>query len=162
MFDQAGLQKDLGLTDHQYQTGKTVSHEPQLPSHLLIALPAITITYVPYICAEIPSNLLLRKVGPRILLPTLCLCWGIISTLQCRVNSYEGLIAARFFLGLAEGGSFPGIVLYMSSFYQRAELQVRIAGFYSAASLSGAFGGLLAAAISNMDGIGGLAGQLFA
>ncbi|KEF56747.1 uncharacterized protein A1O9_06937 [Exophiala aquamarina CBS 119918] len=60
-------------------------------------------------------------------------------------------------LGLAEGGMLPGINLYLSMFYRRDELQLRIAMFYSAASLSGAFSGLLAAAISKLDGMAGLA-----
>lgn len=55
-------------------------------------------------------------------------------------------------------GMFPGINLYLSMFSRRDELQLRIAMFYSAASLSGAFSDLLAAAISKMDGIGGLQG----
>ncbi|OAX82156.1 hypothetical protein ACJ72_03490 [Emergomyces africanus] len=135
----AGLQKDLGISDLQYQT-------------------AITVTYVPYIAAELPSNLLIKKIGPRILLPALCLCWGIVTTLQSQVNNYSGLIAARFFLGLLEGGLFPGIVLYLSSFYRRHELQVRVGLFFSAAALSGAFSGLLAAAIQKMEGIGNLRG----
>ncbi|EEQ90684.1 hypothetical protein RJZ56_005982 [Blastomyces dermatitidis] len=135
----AGLQKDLGITDLQYQT-------------------AITVTYVPYIAAELPSNLLIKKIGPRILLPALCLSWGIVTTLQSQVNNYPGLIAARFFLGLLEGGLFPGIVLYLSSFYRRHELQVRVGLFFSAAALSGAFSGLLAAAIQNMEGVGNLRG----
>jgi hypothetical protein len=59
------------------------------------------VTYVPYILAELPSNLILHRVGPRILLPT-------------QVSTYGGLLAARFFLGLVEGGLFPGIVLYLS------------------------------------------------
>jgi MFS family permease len=92
---QAGLQADLGLTDHQYQT-------------------AITVTYVPYIAAELPSNLVLKKIGPRILLPLLCTTWGIVTTLQSLVQNYEGLLACRFLLGLFEGGLFPGIVLYLS------------------------------------------------
>ncbi|KLJ09713.1 hypothetical protein EMPG_14860 [Blastomyces silverae] len=135
----AGLQKDLGITDLQYQT-------------------AITVTYVPYIAAELPSNLLIKKIGPRILLPALCLLWGIVTTLQSQVNNYPGLLAARFFLGLFEGGLFPGIVLYLSSFYRRHELQVRVGLFFSAAALSGAFSGLLAAAIQNMEGLGNLRG----
>jgi hypothetical protein len=133
------------------------------------------VTYVLYIAAELPSNLLLKKIGPRILLPGLCLTWGAITTLQCLVNNYSGLLAARLMLGLAEGGKnalpsiserhpylrlglFPGINLYLSMFYRREELQLRIALFYSFSALSGAFSGLLAAAIANMDGIGGLAG----
>ncbi|KIV97779.1 hypothetical protein PV10_01487 [Exophiala mesophila] len=135
----AGLQVDLGLTDHQYQT-------------------AITVTYVPYIVSEIPSNLIIKKIGPRIYIPFLCFSWGIISTLQCLVQNYAGLVVCRFFLGLMEGGLFPGIILYLSSFYRRQELSLRIALFWSAASLSGAFSGLLAAAIAQMDGVGGMAG----
>ncbi|KAK2783281.1 hypothetical protein FQN53_009269 [Emmonsiellopsis sp. PD_33] len=135
----AGLQKDLAINDRQYQT-------------------AITVTYVPYIAAELPSNLLIKKIGPRILLPTFCLLWGVATTLQSQVHNYSGLLACRFFLGLLEGGLFPGIVLYLSSFYRRHELQIRIGLFFSAAALSGAFSGLLAAGIQNMEGIGKLRG----
>ncbi|KAL3460954.1 major facilitator superfamily domain-containing protein [Aspergillus heterothallicus] len=135
----AGLDKDLGLSDYQYKV-------------------AITVTYVPYIAAELPSNLILKKIGPRILLPTLCTAWGVVTILQCKSRDFSGFIACRFFLGLCEGGLFPGIVLYLSGFYRRHELQVRIALFFSAASLSGAFSGLLAAAIQQMDGIRGLRG----
>lgn len=80
----AGLQADLSITDTQYQT-------------------AITVTYVPYIIAELPSNLVLKKVGPRILMPAMCLAWGLVTTAQSQVSSYEGLLACRAFLGLAEG-----------------------------------------------------------
>ncbi|KDR78098.1 hypothetical protein GALMADRAFT_119009 [Galerina marginata CBS 339.88] len=132
----AGLQKGLGLTDRQYQI-------------------CVTATYVPYIAAELPSNLILRKVGPNIAMPLILTLWGIIVTLQGLVTSYHGLIVSRVFLGLVEGPMFPGIVLYLSGFYTRAELSTRIAFFFSAASLSGAFSGLLAAAITNLHGVGG-------
>ncbi|PFH53311.1 hypothetical protein AMATHDRAFT_137753 [Amanita thiersii Skay4041] len=135
----AGLQADLGLSDHQYQI-------------------CVTVLYVPYICAELPSNLLLRKIGPKYLMPTLLTIWGVIVTLQGLVSSYAGLVVLRAVLGLVEGPMFPGIVLYLSGFYTREELSLRIALFFSSASLSGAFSGLLAAAIQNMDGIGGKAG----
>ena len=115
-------------------------------------------TYVPYILAELPSNLILAKVGPRILLPFLCVSWGIVTTFQSQVKTFGGLVACRFFLGLLEGGLFPGIVLYLSGFYRRHELQMRIGLFFSAAAMSGAFSGLLAAAIVQMDGIAGLTG----
>lgn len=115
-------------------------------------------TYVPYILAELPSNLILAKVGPRILLPCLCVSWGIVTTLQSQVTNFSGLIACRFFLGLLEGGLFPGIVLYLSGFYRRHELQMRIGMFFSAAAMSGAFSGLLAAAIVQMHGTAGLTG----
>jgi MFS family permease len=133
------MDEDLGLSDWEYKV-------------------AITVTYVPYILAELPSNLILKKVGPRILLPTLCTSWGLVTMLQSEAGSFGGFVACRFFLGLCEGGLFPGIVLYLSSFYRRAELQIRIALFFSAASLSGAFSGLLAAAIVQMDGMRNLRG----
>ncbi|KAH9476723.1 putative transporter [Psilocybe cubensis] len=132
----AGLQKGLKMTDRQYQI-------------------CVTVTYVPYIMAEVPANLLLRKIGPNIAMPVILTLWGIIVIFQGFVSSFHDLIAARFFLGLVEGPMFPGIVLYLSGFYTRAELSYRIAFFFSAASLSSAFSGLLAAAIDNMQGLGG-------
>ncbi|KAF8185966.1 MFS general substrate transporter [Pholiota molesta] len=135
----AGLQKDLHLTDIQYQI-------------------CVTVLYVPYIAAELPANLLLRRIGPRLLMPTLLTIWGVMVTLQGLVSSYRGLVTVRAFLGLVEGPMFPGIVLYLSGFYTRKELSLRIALFFSSASLSGAFSGLLAAAIENMHGVGGRPG----
>ncbi|KAK0466653.1 major facilitator superfamily domain-containing protein [Armillaria novae-zelandiae] len=119
---------------------------------------ALTVTYVPYILAELPSNLLLGVVGPNYLLPTLLTIWGVVTTLQGVVTSYGGLLACRFFLGLFEGGVFPGLVLYLTYFYPRAKMTTRISAFFASASLSGAFSGLLAYAIIRMDGVGGRAG----
>lgn len=67
-------------------------------------------------------------------------------------------MAARFFLGLTEAGLFPGVNYYLSCWYKRKELGVRAALFFSAAAFAGSFGGLLAAAIAQMDGIGGKPG----
>jgi MFS family permease len=97
----------------------------------------------PYIAAELPANLLLRKIGPKTLMPTLLTLWGIMVTLQGTllssvhlmsfsspeyigfVTSYEVLAMVRAFLGLLEGPMFPGIVLYLSGFYTRKELSLR-------------------------------------
>ncbi|KXN86821.1 hypothetical protein AN958_09557 [Leucoagaricus sp. SymC.cos] len=135
----AGLQKDLKMTNNQYSI-------------------ALTVTYVPYIAAELPSNLLLKTVGPNLMLPTMLTLWGIVTTLQGVVRSYGGLLACRFFLGLLEGGVFPGLVLYLSFFYPRQRLQWRISAFFSCASLSGAFSGILAFGIIHMNGVGKKAG----
>ncbi|KAK0445879.1 major facilitator superfamily domain-containing protein [Armillaria borealis] len=102
----AGLQHDLKMTNKQYSI-------------------ALTVTYVPYIAAELPSNLLLRVIGPNYLLPTLLTIWGIVTILQGVVTSYGGLLACRFFLGLFEGGVFPGLVLYLTHFYPRAKMTTR-------------------------------------
>lgn len=152
----AGLQTQLELTDHQYQIGMPKHTSKSL--HHANNVTALTVTYVPYIVAEVPSNLILKKVGPRYMLPGMCVLFGLVTTLQCLVQGFGSLVACRFFLGLFEGGLLPGIILYLSGFYRRHELQVRISVFFSATALAGAFSGLLAAAIVNMDGLGGMEG----
>lgn len=74
------------------------------------------------------------------------------------VRNWSELMAARWFLGMTESGLFPGINYYLSCWYKRSEFGVRAAVFFSAAAISGSFGGLLAAAIQNMNGIGGRPG----
>lgn len=68
------------------------------------------------------------------------------------------MMAARWFLGMAEAGLFPGINYYLSCWYKRNEFGIRAAIFFSAAAVSGSFGGLLAAAIGQMSGVGGKGG----
>lgn len=74
------------------------------------------------------------------------------------VKNYHGLMAVRWFLGLTEAGLFPGVGYFLSCWYKRSEFGVRMAIFFSAAALAGSFGGLLAAAIAKMDGIGNMRG----
>jgi MFS family permease len=85
------------------------------------------------------------------MLPAMVSLWGVACATQGLVGNYSGLLTCRFFLGLLEGGLFPGIVLYLSSFYPREWLQIRIAIFYTASSLSSAFSGLLAAAVDQIN-----------
>lgn len=59
-------------------------------------------------------------------------------------QNLSGFFAVRFFLGVAESGLFPGVVFYLSMWYKRHERVYRVALFFSAASLAGAFGGILA------------------
>lgn len=132
----AGLQQQLHMSNNQYSL-------------------ALTVTYIPYILVEFPSNLLLKRVGANTLLPAMAVLWGIVTTLQGLVTSYSGLIACRFFLGLFEGGFLPGLTVYLASFYPRQRLQLRISIFFVSTSLAGAFSGLLASAIVHMEGVGG-------
>ena len=71
-------------------------------------------------------------------------------------QSFSGFLVVRFFLGVTESGLFPGVVFYLSMWYKRNEQHYRIALFFSAASLAGAFGGILAYGIGFMHGVGGL------
>jgi len=84
--------------------------------------------------------------------------WGTTMTLMGLVTNYSGLIAARFFLGVTEAGLFPGVAYYITLWYRRHEAQYRLAMFFSAATVAGAFSGILAFGIEKMDGIAGLAG----
>ncbi|EJU02841.1 MFS general substrate transporter [Dacryopinax primogenitus] len=130
------MEVDLHITDNQY-------------------LIALTIFFVPYSLIEPPSNVLLKRLPPRIYLSCMMLLWGIMMTVQGLVSNFGGLMGMRFLLGLCEGGLFPGVTYYLSCWYRRAEYGIRIAFFFCAATISGAFGGLIAAAISDMNGVGG-------
>lgn len=106
--------------------------------------------FIGYVLFEIPANVVLKKTTPRIWLPTLTLVWGVVATLLGVVQNYSGYLSSRFFLGVAESGLFPGVVFYLSMWYKRNEQHYRVALFFSAASLAGAFGGILAwVSISN-------------
>jgi MFS family permease len=133
------MQGSLHVTDKQY-------------------LVALTIFFFPYALLELPSNLALRYLRPSRWLPFIVFVWGIAMTCHGFAHNYGDLIGLRCLLGVAEAGLYPGIVFYLSCWYKRSELGSRIAVFYSAATVAGAFSGLLAAAIHNMDGIGGRPG----
>ncbi|KLO13925.1 MFS general substrate transporter [Schizopora paradoxa] len=133
------METDLHMNDNQY-------------------LVALTTFFFPYAAFEMPSNVALRKLRPSRWLSFLILGWGVIMTLHGIVTNYGGLIALRVLLGLFESGLYPGIAFYLSSWYRKSELGTRIALFFTSATIAGAFGGLLAAAISNMNGIAGKPG----
>ncbi|KKP05775.1 hypothetical protein THAR02_02149 [Trichoderma harzianum] len=120
----------------------------------------LTIFFISYAVAEPVTNALLRRLTPRIFFTSIILIWGIIMTLMGLTTSYRGLLAARFFLGAAEAGPFPGTITspYYVCWYKSSELGVRSAIFLSAAAIAGSFGGLLAVTITKMDGIGGKPG----
>ncbi|BCS26084.1 allantoate permease family MFS transporter [Aspergillus puulaauensis] len=134
-----GLTDDVGMTGNQYLTG-------------------LTLYFVGYVVFEVPCNIILKRTTPRIWLPTLTLIWGIVATLLGVVENYAGYLTSRTALGVAESGLFPGVVFYLSMWYKRNEQHYRVALFFSAASLAGAFGGILAWGIAHMDGVGGYAG----
>lgn len=118
----------------------------------------LTIYFFGYVLFEVPSNIVLKRFTPSIWLPTLMIAWGIVGVCMGLVHNFGGLLGTRFLLGLTEAGLFPGVVYYLSMWYARHEQHYRISLFFSAASLSGAFGGVLAFGISKMKGIGGKAG----
>ncbi|TAQ86500.1 hypothetical protein B7494_g5172 [Chlorociboria aeruginascens] len=115
------LETSLKMNDNQYDTG-------------------LAVYYATYIASEIPSNLVLKKISPKIWLPLLTIAWGIVTMCLGFVQNKAGFMAVRAVLGITEGGLLPGIVLYLSEMYTRGEMALRLGLFYTAASLSGAFG----------------------
>lgn len=111
-----------------------------------------------YVLAEIPSNMILKRVRPSIWLSSIMIAWAVVMICMGLVTNYGGLMACRAFLGLAEGGLFPGVNYFITMWYPRHECGFRVALFFSAATAAGAFGGLLARGITEMDGVVGKAG----
>ncbi|KAJ7723568.1 MFS general substrate transporter [Mycena metata] len=117
---------------------------------------ALTMYFIPYCIFECPANMVLKRFRPSKWLPGLTVVWGIIMTLMGLVKTYPQLVGTRICLGVVEAGLFPGVVYYLTLWYPRHMLQWRIGLFFGAASLAGAFSGLLAYGISFMNGTGGL------
>ncbi|KAL5041961.1 hypothetical protein BDW71DRAFT_156299 [Aspergillus fruticulosus] len=133
-----GLPEDLGLVGNQYQVG-------------------LSILFVGYILMQVPSNLLLNYMGrPSLYLGFFIVAWGLVSALTSQVTNYGGIVACRFILGLVEAPFFAGVLFYLSKWYTKKELALRMSIFYSGSLLSGAFGNLIAAGI--LDGLAGARG----
>lgn len=115
----------------------------------------LTIFFVSYSIFEPLSNIFLKRFSPPIFISSIMIIWGLCMTFMGFAKNWSGLMAARWFLGLSEAGLFPGIAFYLSCWYTRSEIGIRTAIFFSSAAVSGSFGGLLAAGISQMDGLGG-------
>lgn len=119
---------------------------------------ALTIFFISYAIFEPLTNMALKRLTPRIFFTAIIVIWGTIMALKGLIKNQSGLLAARWFLGLAEAGLFPGVNYYLGCWYKSSEIGIRSALFLSAAALAGSFGGLLAAAIAKMDGIAGMPG----
>ncbi|OLN93219.1 putative transporter C1002.16c-like protein 14 [Colletotrichum chlorophyti] len=131
----AGMNEDLEMSHSQYRS-------------------TLAIFFVSYAIFEPLTNILLKSLRPSLFIPSIIIFWGASMTGMGFVNNWNGLMAARWFLGLAEAGLFPGVNYYLSCWYKRSEFGIRAATFFSAAALSGSFGGAISAGISLMSGVG--------
>lgn len=108
---------------------------------------------------QIPSNYIITKVRPSIMLPLVVFVWGAIVCFMSLVTNYQGLYGLRICLGFAEAAFYPGIVFLLGSWYTKEELGTRTCVFVAGSQISGAFSGLISGAIaSGLDGVNGMRG----
>lgn len=116
------------------------------------------IFFVGYFLAEIPSNLILERVGARLWIARILVSWGIISGLTAFVWSNWSFYAIRFLLGLAEAGYYPGIILFLTWWFPSAYRARMIALFMMAIPVAVITGSWASGFILGMDGTWGLGG----
>jgi ACS family tartrate transporter-like MFS transporter len=116
------------------------------------------IFFLGYCLFEIPSNIILERVGARIWIARIMVTWGLISAGLMFVHTPAVFYLLRFLLGVAEAGFFPGVIYYLSLWYPTAQRARAIAAFMTAVPVTGLIGGPLSGALLELDGLYGLAG----
>jgi ACS family tartrate transporter-like MFS transporter len=116
------------------------------------------IFFLGYFLFEVPSNLVLDKVGARIWIARVMITWGLISGAMAFVQGPNSFYALRFLLGAAEAGFFPGIILYLSYWFPARQRAAVTAIFMAAAPLSTVLGSPVSGALLQMHGLLGLSG----
>ncbi|KAJ3779191.1 major facilitator superfamily domain-containing protein [Lentinula raphanica] len=120
-----GWDKDIGLTGDQY--------------YLLVM-----IFYVPFCLFGTPISIFVKKFSAARVLPLMMIGFGAMSLFTSIAKNFSQIFAIRWFLGIFESAMLPGVVYYLSTFYKRGELASRVGLFYAAAAIAGAFSGLIA------------------
>jgi len=116
------------------------------------------IFFVSYFLFQVPSNMVLERVGARLWIGVLMILWGIISASMFLVHSPGSFYTLRFLLGATEAGFFPGVLFYLRAWFPPALPASVIALFMTAGPISGVIGGPISGALLNLEGRRGLAG----
>jgi len=133
------MSRDAGLSESQYGWGAGLF-------------------FVGYFLFELPSNLILHRVGARRWIARIMITWGIFSAAMVLTRGLRSFYLLRFLLGVAEAGFFPGIVLYLTYWIPARRRAAALATFLTSAAISGLVGNPLAGWIMQLDGVGGLRG----
>src|SRR5665811_1234927 len=111
-----------------------------------------------YAIFEIPSNIMLHKVGARWWLARIMVSWGIVSTCFMFVNGTTSFYVLRILLGIAEAGFFPGVILFLTYWVPARHLNRARGIFYMGIALAGIIGNPLSGSLLDLDGFAGLRG----
>lgn len=130
------LLNDLNMTTNDYNTG-------------------MTIFYVCFLSAELPSQLISKRLGSDVWIPIQITSWSIVTICQFRLDGRGSFYACRALLGFLEGGFIPDLVLWLSYFYTSAELSIRLSFFWTAMYVTTIVNYLLAYGILHMTGVRG-------
>ena len=137
------MNEDLGFSDAVYGLGAGIF-------------------FIGYFLFEVPSNLILERVGARVWIARIMITWGIISTAMFLVTGPVSFYLLRFLLGVAEAGFFPGIILYLTYWFPARERAKAVALFMTAVAIAGVIGGPLSGALLSLDEVVfGLSGWQF-
>ena len=138
-FSKLAFTKDIGISEAQYGLGGGLF-------------------YFGYLLSEIPNNMLVHRYGFKASLSRIIFIWGFVCVGMGLITSPNQFLTARFLLGVAEGGFFPGVLLYMACWIPASLRAKFTAMYFVAASIAGIVGGPVAGAImQGMDGAAGLA-----
>jgi ACS family tartrate transporter-like MFS transporter len=116
------------------------------------------IFFIGYFIFEIPSNLIMQRVGGRIWMARILVTWGMLSSATMFVNGAFSFYVLRFLLGAAEAGFFPGMILYLTYWFPMEARGSAVARFMTATAIAGVIGGPVSGLLLKMNGVAGLAG----
>ena len=133
------MNKDLGISAYMYGLGAGIF-------------------FLGYALFEVPSNIVLEKVGARLWIARIMITWGIISGLMAATTGPISFLILRFLLGVAEAGFFPGIILYFTYWFPAQYRGRVISTLFIAVPLGNALASVVSGAILEMDGVWGLHG----
>ncbi|REE07332.1 MFS transporter [Paraburkholderia sp. BL27I4N3] len=139
-FAKLQMQNDLGFSNSVYGIGAGIF-------------------FIGYFVLEVPSNLLLHRLGARVWITRIMVTWGVVSVLMFLTRGPASFYLLRFLLGIAEAGLVPGVILYLTYWFPSARRARMVAVFYTAVAASGIVGGPAAGWImAHFAGFHGLAG----
>ena len=138
-FAAIGMNKDLGFTAYMYGWGAGIF-------------------FLGYFLFEVPSNVILHRIGARVWIARIMITWGVASGAMMFITGFRSFLVVRFLLGVAEAGFFPGVLLYFTYWFPAVYRARVVAALYLAAPGSNAAAAMISGTILQLDGLWGIAG----